>query len=214
MPGATTSLKLPYPLGKEPVSDGDNTIQDLAEAVDARLVVPTNSYGPDEPYTSWPVGMSTMRVGSSTTWPNANGIVITIKNNANTAAIQLWGSQASTPDNQQVLCRFGWGTSSWSDWRPMVGAMVPSAMATGQVTASPPSGGGTVAVPVTFPTGRFDPHGTPVRMSFGINSHYPEQCSVSFDPNSNSATGFTLYFNRVNAQDTSINWTAVQGVDL
>lgn len=219
MPGATDALKLPYPLGTEKLSDGDNTIQAALDKLDATLVVPTNSYDSTEPFTSWPIGVSTMRVGttSSGSWPNANGIVITFKNNISSAAVQLWASQASTADNQQVLCRFGvmsGTTASWSDWLPVVGPMVPSGMASGQVTASPPSGGGTVAVPVTFPTGRFDPHGTPVRFSFGVNSHYPDQCSVSFDPNSNSATGFTLYFNRVNAQDTSINWTAVQGVDL
>ena len=75
----------------------------------------------------------------------------------------------------------------------------------GTLTVSAPSGGGTTNTWVTFPEGRFK---TAPTVTTSLRSTSPNSASVS--TGGATATGFYIYFYRVNDNATGVNWIATE----
>ena len=75
----------------------------------------------------------------------------------------------------------------------------------GTLTVSAPSGGGTTNTWVTFPEGRFK---TAPTVTTSLRSTAPNAASVS--TGGATATGFYIYFYRVNDNATGVNWIATE----
>lgn len=175
------------------------------------LMLTLDSKSATDPITSWPNGFSLMGVsqanGPAKGWPDIGGGVIFTMHRVNEVLAHQWYMVGSALS--QIIIQIRAGTSAgWSAWQQIVSAGTPRAMASGQVTGTPPTGGGTVAMPVVFPYNRF---ASAPRVQVSADSTLPGQCQVSYS--GVTATGCTVYLNRTNNTPTSVSWQAVEGVD-
>ena len=69
MAGTTTTLKMPYPLGTDPISDGDDQIKALAERIEARMPWGNLGYAQIVAAGTSPVGTPVNIAGLSVTTP-------------------------------------------------------------------------------------------------------------------------------------------------
>lgn len=163
-------------------------------------------------YNTWPVGISQMGLSAaqqtSGGWPGSGGgsSVWTMRRSDGNYTFQMF-FQADTNNGPTVWTRVG-TANGWSPWKVVASPALPSAMASGTVTGTPPTGGGTVAMPVVFPAGRFS--GAP-NVTVSVQSTLPGQCSCSYG--GVTATGCTVYLYRSGDTTTTVSWEAVQGVN-
>lgn len=179
------------------------------------LNISTDSKSSADTSASWPRGLSVMGVtpngASSGNWPvSIGGLVFTARRASDATLYQLFFSGANVGLSTPVSIHVRLGTGAgWSPWRQIISPGTPTAVATGLVTGAAPAAGGTVAMNVAFPAGRFA--FTP-RVTVSALSTLPNQLSVAVA--GVSATGCTIYMYRQNDTATSISWVAVQGVDV
>lgn len=208
----TPILKLTAPnpdgsddLGDWPVLDAQGLI-DLENA----LNIAEDSKDASGASTTWPAGVSVMGVTPNGTggWPTGNGLVLTLRRAADALTMQfhLVGAVGSQPT---VRMRVGSG-AGWGDWYLVSAAGLPTAMATGQITLTPPAGGGTVVGTVLFPANRFT---SPPRIALSAITGNPENVRYSLNATP-TASQMQVALNRNDgAFGTSIQWTATGGVD-
>lgn len=158
---------------------------------------------------TWPKGFSVMVLttqgASDGGWGKANGMIFTVTD-ASSIAYQLYFSGTSIPS---TWFRVGL-RSGWSAWLLAAGTGLPTAMASGQITLIPPAGGGTVVGTVLLPSGRFT---SAPRIQLTAVTGVPRNVSVSLNATA-TATQFQVALDRTDdAIGTSIQWTAVLGVD-
>lgn len=188
----------------------DLAVQGLTDVENAQFVSSGSLTASDTP-DKWPLGMAQMGLtqaqASDGGWPGAgSGMLITIRRTDGSYTYHLY-MQADTPKGPKMWVRNG-NVVGWSPWVAVASPNLPSAMASGQVTGSPPSSGGTIAMPVVFPKNVFT---TTPRITLGAQSSLPGQLNYTYG--NASATGCTIYLYRQNDTDTSVSWVAVQGVD-
>ena len=157
MTGSTTYYHWPFPLPGESLGAGAEVIGNLAKAIEAQMVVPADSKSASDAYDSYPLGQSLMMVSAAGAvnggWPNAvSGFLLSLRRSGGDATAQIFIK--NTVSAPYALLRVG-NSGGWSSWVTLGNTKMPDAVLTGQVTATPPSGGGVVAVPVVFPSGYF-----------------------------------------------------------
>lgn len=208
-------LTIPNPDGSDdagqwPGISGQGLI-DLENTLD----LATDSKSSSDLTNAWPKGMSVMGVtptgASSGNWPvSTGGLVLTARRPSDATIYQLFfsGSNVGLSVPVSIQVRLGTG-AGWSSWRQIISPGTPTAVATGQVTGTAPAAGGTVAMNVTFPAGRFT---AAPKVTVSVQSSLPSQVSCGYG--GVSATGCTIYMYRQNDTTTTISWVAVQGVDV
>lgn len=214
MPGITPIFDWPYPRPTDKLADGATVIGNFINALEDQLALTMNKYNKNTSYTSYPLGLSSMMTsGEEMEWPYHSGHVITFKVPNGSHATQLFVWRSAIEERQRVSIRYGYeddeGDPHWSTFRRFASRGLPTAQASGQVSGTPPSGGGTIALNVTVPGDRFD---GPPRVLVSPNATtLPQQvsCSVS----NITQNGFTVFLYRTGATTTSIAWLAVYGVD-
>lgn len=212
MAGTTPQVKWPYPSSSDLIAQGAVNIEQLAEATEGQFFLPAGSYNGDEPWSTYPIGMSMMAVGTAVTgWPANYGQVVTYRR-TNSHSWQWFYTYTPTPERQTVWLRIGYddtdGSPIWQPWNTVAGLGTPTASATGQITLTPPTGGGTVAGKITFPSGRFS---KAPRVVTGLQTRQPGDCNASvFDITS---SGATIYAYRTGPTTTTVTWIATEGVD-
>lgn len=211
--GNTTIYKWPTPDPRTAaLTDIGTLVTNLAQAIENSFIVPLDSKAQADPYDSWPIGLSLMHL----TLTGANnggwvqpGLVLTLHPNTGgtsgrTAQLLVWGSATA---GANLMLRYGQSTG-WSSWIPVAGPSSPSAQATGQITLTPPSGGGTVVGTVLFPTNRF---ATAPRVQLTPVTTVPANVHVSINA-APTNTRVTVALTRTDgATGTSIQWSAVLG---
>lgn len=215
MTGSTSIFHWPYPLPAEPFAAGAEVIGSLAKAIEAQMVVSTDSKSVSDPYDSYPLGQSLMMLTTAGStnggWPGpASGFLLSLRRSGGDATAQIFIKNTVSAPFAQL--RVG-NANGWSSWVTLGNTKLPDAVLTGQVSATPPTGGGVVAVPVTFPNGYFS--GAPRVLVSVNNSTKPNECSASVSGISGgtSTDGCTVYIYRTGATATSVAWQAVHGVE-
>lgn len=158
--------------------------------------------------TAYPFGLSILPISSagatSGGWPAAAGTVVTIvrKNNGVQAAQFYFNSTQGW-----IYVRVG-TASNWQAWRPIAGAMLPTAMASGQITINGNSG--VRQAVVMLPANRFT---TIPRIAVWNNNTSRPDTQTGCSMDSASTTQFTAYVNRLDTLGASVGWSAIQGVE-
>lgn len=213
MSGQTDILKFTIPDENDTIWDSPTTFADGMADVEKALVLPMGALAASASYDSWPLGASTMGLSSAQAasggWPitTAPAIVQTLRRTDGLYVFQQFFS-ANVQTGPTIWARVVNSTAAWSPWIPVASPATPRAMATGQITLTAPAAGGTVSATVALPatiTAAPRVQLTPV-------TSLPHQVSVGIM--NVSASSFTIYMYRDNDQATSIQWQAVQGVDV
>lgn len=207
MTGTTPVFGWTIPVDSDQIAAGPADIaQGLKDIENTLIITQDSKAGTDDP-TTWPKGVSIMGMtGAAPGWPSGNGTIMTVHRPSDARTYQLFFSGNTVPPT--IMVRSG-ASTGWNSWRQIVSDGTPIAMASGQVTGSPPSGGGTVNINVNFPAGRFS--GAPRVAVWINNSTKPEECACSVT--SVTASGCTIVLHRTNNTDTSVGWQAIQGVE-
>lgn len=206
MPGTTDFYGWPFPEAGDPIAEGATVLGNAIKGIENSIRVPSDRFTAAEFFTSYPKGISVMYVpgtGTANGWPNNYGNVLTIYSTPSNGW-QFWLPYSVGPARARVGI-----VDTWNSWLTLASPGTPDAMATGQITGTPPSGGGTVALNVTYPSGRFP--GTPRVISVINASTKPQECACS--AGNLSATGCTIYLYRTGATATSVVWQATYGVE-
>lgn len=211
--GWTTKPKLGLTV---PVPDGSTDIGDWGviayqmgiDIEDAQFLVNDIHQAADLAAT-YPLGVTIMRIttagSSSGGWGSVAGTILTIITADRVAAYQFWFNGGSNPNASWRVNT----ASGWSIWFTVASSSTPSAMATGQITLTPPSGGGPVVGTVMLPAG----FTSPPRVALTAVTGAPGNVRVSLNA-SPTASQFQVALDRTDgAFGTSIQWTATQGVD-
>ena len=211
MASTTPIFKWAVPQSSDQIKDIWSIVSSAINGIENNMIVAADSKSVADTYDTYPLGMSVLQLtytgATNGAWPlNSGAVVVTFRRSGGDAASQLWFKN----DTAAPELRFRAGnTNGWSDWVVVGNTKLPDAVLTGQVTATPPTGGGTIAIPVTFPSGYFS--GAP-RVYATINaSTKPQESAASAD--GTSATGCTIYLYRSSATPTSVAWQAIHGVE-
>lgn len=213
MPATTPIWGWTYPLPGDKIADGAATIGNFIKALEAQFVIGMNGHSASDSYTAYPQGMSVMLVSGDFGWPYTAGYLITWYSPNGGLATQFFVWRSSIAERRRISIRYGYTDATagniWTGFRPIASVGNSTRECSGQVTGTPPSGGGTIAINVNFPAERFD---TPPRVIVCANATtLPQQiaCSVA----NQTATGCTIYIYRTNATATSVAWYAVDGIE-
>lgn len=211
MPGTTANLGWPKPLSGDPIAQGADTLGQALDKIDAQFYLPPDKFNGNEPMTSYPIGVSIMRVSQGditvTGWPSSSSAasaVVTLR--AVSYAWQLFMCGA------QLWYRYLGSTAGGTPtiWSALSGAGVPIAMVGGILTA-PFAGAAAntlVSVAVTYPAGRF---ASVPRNYLQLVSATPQQYFVSASGASTSGFTFYGYTNAAVTTGPNVNWWAVSG---
>lgn len=207
MPGSTPVFGWPFPLPTDPIAQGAGVIGNQVQAAEAQVVLPPDSRNASNGVENYPLGISLMSITTANAaaggWPIASSaILLTARRPDGIAALQFWIQNVT--GSPQIRFRII-NNTGMSGWDTVAGRPVPDAMASNQITLTPPSGGGTVTGAVVFPSGRFT---AAPRLALAVMSTLPQNVSASATVPTNS--GFTMYLYRPSNVGTSIHWLAVQ----
>lgn len=214
--GSTTPIvKWPFPVSSDLIAQGAVNMEQLAEATENQFWLAANKYTAEEPWSSYPVGMSMMAATSSSSgFPYSNGLVVTYRpTSANACQWFYWISSVSS--RQLVQYRLGYGsgdTATWTAWMTVVGPGTPDAMAAGRVTVTP-TAGEPKAVTITFPTNRFEAKSDRElypQLTCGGRTHPENVAACVYSINE---TRMVAYLWVKDSTDTSLGWQVTQGVD-
>jgi hypothetical protein len=202
MPGTTTNFGWPKPLSTDLIAQGADTIGQALDKADAQFMIPVDRYTADEPWTSYPIGISIMAVNTvaANNWPgtSATGSVITFK--------QASRAHQAFMTASPVSYFWRWYGSTPGPWQTLVGASIPTAFATGGISGATVTPNVVTAIPITFPANRF---ATPPRFSVTLNVTNPSGWFIAFNPI--SATGTTVNVFHATATSISFHWQAILG---
>lgn len=222
MSTGTTTKGLPYPNGDDPVSQGDDRIKALAQALDityAQQLSPASAWTATTPPGNYPVGWSVIQPGANDAtnggWPTTppspgtatGGLILTYRY-ATSVALQFMLRNSGT----RTSLYFRNASVTWGPWVQLdsLGAVYAYASGIATVamnTATPQTG----TLTVTFPS--------PSPFSAGANlpkvqctpTNWLHVAAIS----SVSATAFTLNLRRSDggtgaANNVDVHWTATQ----
>lgn len=210
MPGMTPAFKWPYPLGGDPIAEGDDTIAAFVQQLENQVYVPSNGKNAADAFDTWPLGISAMAMSDAGAtaggWPGS-GVVITVRRGGGDASFQeWWGGDQAGP--LQVRGRVG-NSAGWAPWTAMFGAGVPYGYAAGGMSGVQTTAGQTIQVPVTFPPGRFSAYSSTPRVFLQvINTTAPQNFHLSVS--NQTVTGFNVNING-NGTAVAFWYYAVQG---
>jgi len=208
---ANTTDGLPYPVGTDPVRDGDNSIQALAEALGPRVVtvLAPDSVTAATPAQSLPQRVSIMRITAAAAggWPGVIGsntaqLVTFPDPSAGSGRFQILAVGGGT-SRQSVYMRTGYQTT-WSPWS----GPAPFATAAGQLTAPAVAAGDSGTFVVTFPANRF----TVPPVMAAIRGH-TRLTFGGFPSTTTSVTITAANYTTSGAGTGTVQWQAVQMTD-
>ncbi len=199
--------------GSDLIANVGSIINQFARDVVDSFHVPTDSKKASARWDTYPLGISLMALttngANDGNWPGGTGQVLTLRRGTTGDIAHQLKFDGFVSGAAVVRVRVG-STNGWSSWVVIGWDGQPVAEATGQITGTPPSGGGVIALPVTFPSNRFT--GTP-RVMVALNATtLPNECACSVS--NLSSTGCTVYLYRQNNVATSVAWHAIQGVEV
>lgn len=157
-------------------------------------------------YTSYPVGMSVAEIASAPDggWPQASGLVFTIRSKVGSRTAQFFLSGATTGP-PLLWTRVG-GSTGWASWVQFVGPTVADAVASGTFTFN--NAAAPASATVAFPVGRFT--STP---TVTVSTHDRD---VVAGVAGKSSTGFTVLLGANGGgpsfpvADYQVDWIAMQ----
>lgn len=152
----TTTKGLPYPAGTDPVTQGDDAIKALADALDFTKLqqLTVGAFTPATPLETYPLGLSVLSIGSADapSWPSGTtSHLLTVKTNTARCAQFLFtnlGGANSTSSRvyyRQMQPTGGTGNTPWVLLSPW----------TGLFSLTDIAGGAAGTVAVTFPVSEF-----------------------------------------------------------
>lgn len=207
-----------------PAADGSDDIGDLPGLiiqgftdVENAQFLGIDSKIASDTYDTYPRGIAQMGLSAahqvSDGWPhtgNGSGcVLLSIRRQDGTYTFQLLMQSSGTSSGPVIWSRSG-NANGWSPWRVVASPGLPTAMASGQISLTPPSGGGTVVGTVLFPTARFS---TAPRVQLTPVTTTPGNVQVSLNTLPSADQVQVALYRSDGATGTSIQWTATQGVD-
>lgn len=207
MSGTTPIMGWTIPTSVDEIAGAPGVIADGLKDIENSMILDADSKTPADLSTTYPKGMSIMSA-SAGSWPGGatGGLVSFRRVGLTDVTYQLYMSGGGL-SNPYVWFRAG-STNGWSPWVPVTSTGTPSAVATGQVTIA--GAAGVRSAIVMLPASRFTAMPR-IQISNNATSRPDVQTGCSID--NASATQFTVYVNRTDANAASVNWTATQGVE-
>jgi hypothetical protein len=199
--GSTTQyLKFPFPVSSDLVADGAINMEQLADAVEEVMIVPSNSLAMNAGWNQYPIGASMMQVTNSSDWPSS-GIVYSLRRQGGDQTHQYWsGTSVSDP---QVAFRYG-SSGGWSRWIVLGSTGAPQEMAADTVTITTKAND-YKTTKVTLPSGRFS---TAPRVFLQYNGSAPH--AIDYSTDDRTATSFSVITWANTSWAAAIQWTAIK----
>lgn len=208
----TTPLRgftVPSPDGSDGLGDWSAIVYQLGVDVENSSFLNVDAHAAADLFSQYPVGITLMRIttagATSGSWPSGGTVLTHQIGGGGQTHQMLFGLSI----NASVLWR-GASNGPWTPWYTLGGVASPSAMATGQITLTPPTGGGTIVGTVLFPTARFT---APPRVQLTAVTTTPGNVAISMNSVPTSSQVQVALSRTDAATPTSIQWTATQGVD-